>query len=90
MDFPKFPRHLTQDERNAVRNEAARAFADDCLAKSEAATGAIANAVKRAECRSEAVSQGITLVTLRWHEERLAEIEAILLADKTKPKKGGR
>lgn len=90
MEFPKFPAHLTADERNAVRNEAARAFADDCLAKTEAATGAIANAAKRAECRSEAVTQGMTLVTLRWHEERLVELEARLSAAKPKSKKGAR
>lgn len=35
MDLPKFPRHLTPEERAALRGHAARAFADDLIAKME-------------------------------------------------------
>lgn len=91
MDFPKYPRHLSVDERRAVRNEAARAFADETMAKTEAATGPITDGHRRAATLSDALVQGLNLVALNWHEERLAEIEASFAASTPKPtKKGGR
>lgn len=77
MELPKFPRHLTEAERRAVRNDAARNFADETMQEMERASGPM-RPLERAAALSDAARAGLTLITLNWHEERLAAIEAAL------------
>ncbi|KJZ32747.1 hypothetical protein TW83_01690 [Paracoccus sp. S4493] len=76
MTFPAFPRHLTPEERSAVREVAARKFADELLSDTENKTGPITDARWRTEAHSDALIKGLTLISLNWLSERMDAVEA--------------
>ena len=76
MTFPAFPRHMTPEERNAMREVAARRFADEMLEDVASEFGQIKDAQRREALHSEAVRTGLTLVALNWLSERMDAVEA--------------
>lgn len=81
MQFPAFPRHLTPEERSAVREVAARKFADEMLNDAVSKFGPIADAHRREAAHSDAVIKGLTLVSLNWLSERMDAVEAAQCKD---------
>lgn len=76
MTFPAFPRHLTPEERSAVREVAARRFADEILEDMVSDLGPIKSTQSREALHGEAVRTGLTLVALNWLSERMDAVEA--------------
>lgn len=76
MQIPAFPRHLTSEERNAMREVAARRFADEILEDMARELGPIKSAPSREALHAEAFRTGLTLVALNWLSERMDAVEA--------------
>lgn len=76
MTFPTFPRHLTPEERSAVREVAARKFAEEWIGEIEERAGSITDLQRRNSALTDAQIHGLTLITLNWLSERMDAVEA--------------
>lgn len=76
MTFPAFPRHLTPEERSAVREVSARKFAEEWIGEIEGKAGPITDVQRRNSALNDAQIHGLTLISLNWLSERMDAVEA--------------
>ncbi|GAA6202483.1 HK97 family phage prohead protease [Aquicoccus sp. SU-CL01552] len=73
--IPPYPRHLSADEQQAVREKAVRDHLDGIVKRTAAATGRSEAEVRKAHAAGYAEQMAEIVVHLRWQEERIKELE---------------